>query len=112
MEEKGIIIRYSAVIDYQKIGYEFHKAFVYLKNFDSKLLSELKDYVKNSNTIINMVRQIAPWDFEIVLFTRNFSEYDQAIGEFTKTFSKNVRKIESATMSLDIIFPCSKLPIK
>lgn len=112
MEENGIIIRYTAVIDYQKIGYEFHKALVYLKNFDSDLLKDLNSYVRDSKVIINMIRQIAPWDFELVLFTRNFSEYDLAIGEFTKIFASHVQKIESATMSADIIFPCNKLPLK
>ncbi|MEK6888900.1 MAG: hypothetical protein AABW80_02215 [Nanoarchaeota archaeon] len=42
----------------------------------------------------------------------SFAEYDKVIGEFTKLFVKNVQKIESATMGVDIIFPCSKLPIQ
>lgn len=111
LENEKIIIRYSAVIDYQKIGYEFHKAFVYLKKFDSKLLHELNNYVKNSKIIINMVRQIAPWDFELILFTKGFAEYDLAMGDFTKLFANNVQKIETATMGLDVIFPCNKLPV-
>ncbi|MBM3230296.1 Lrp/AsnC family transcriptional regulator [Candidatus Pacearchaeota archaeon] len=110
LENEGIIIRYSAVIDYQKIGYEFHKAFVYLKQCDSEFLKKLHAYVAQSKVIINLVKQIAPWDFELVLFTRNFAEYDEALGHFTQTFATQVQKIESATMAVDIIFPCSKLP--
>lgn len=109
LENDRIIIRYSAAIDYQKIGYEFHKAFIYLKKVDEEFDLKFKNYIQNSKIVINMVKQIAPWDIEIVLFTRNFSEYDKTIAEITKLFSKNIKKIESATMSTDIIFPCKKL---
>lgn len=110
LHDEGIIIRYTSVIDYQRIGYEFHKAFVYLKQCDSELLKKLHVYVAQNKTIINLVKQIAPWDFELVLFTRNFAEYDEALGQFTQTFATQVQKIESATMAVDVIFPCSKLP--
>ena len=110
LEREKIIIRYTAVIDYQKIGYEFHKSFIYLKKADDEFYGKFKNYVANSKIVINMVEQIAPWDIEIILFTKNFSEYDKAIAELTESFSKNIRKIESATMSKDIIFPCKKLP--
>ncbi len=111
LEAQKVIIRYTAVIDYQAIGYEFHKAFVYLKKFDSTFFDKMNNYIENSKFVINMVRQIAPWDLELVLFTGGFAEYDKEIGELTKTFAKNIQKIESATMSVDIIFPCPKLPI-
>lgn len=110
LEKDKIIIRYSAVIDYQKIGYEFHKAFIYLNKFDSEFFTGINNYVENSKVVINMVRQIAAWDLELILFTKNFSEYDKTIGEITKIFKDNIKKIESATMSIDIIFPCKNLP--
>lgn len=111
MEMARIIIRYSSVIDYQKIGFEYHKAFVYLKKLDSSFIKKMEDFVEGSRKIINMVRQIAPWDFELILFTKSFAEYDEAIGELASAFSGNIQKIESATMSVDIIFPCQKLPL-
>ena len=110
LQAEGIIIRYTAVIDYQRIGYEFHKAFVYLKKCTPELLKKLHTYVQQSTVIINLVQQIAPWDFELVLFTQNFSEYDRALAQFTQAFATHVSKVESATMSTDIIFPCTKLP--
>ncbi len=110
LEKDGIIIRYSSVIDYQKIGYEFHKAFIYLKIFDSEFFKKMNNYVENSKVVINMVRQVAPWDLELIMFTKNFAEYDETIGEITEMFEDNIKKIESATMSLDIIFPSKKLP--
>ncbi|MDP3881728.1 MAG: winged helix-turn-helix transcriptional regulator [Nanoarchaeota archaeon] len=112
LEEEKIIVRYTAVIDYQAIGYEFHKAFLYLKKYDADFFNKISRYIEGNKIIINMVRQIAPWDLELVLFTKGFAEYDNEMGDLTKNFSHNIQKIESATMSLDIIFPCNKLPLK
>ncbi len=107
-EQEKIIIRYSACIDYHKLGYEFYKSFVYLKKVDSSVLARIETHIKNSDIMINLVRQIASWDLEIVSFARNFAEYDQTIGDFTKEFAENVKKIETATMGEDIIFPCKR----
>lgn len=107
-EKDKIIIRYSAIVDYHKIGYEFYKSFVYLKKVDAKSMERIDNYVKNSKIIINLVRQIASWDLELVSFAKNFAEYNSTLGDFTKEFAENVQKIETATMSEDIIFPCKK----
>lgn len=107
-ERDKIIIRYSAVIDYHKIGYEFYKSFVYLKKINNETLQEIDKYITNSPVIINSVKQIASWDLELVSFARSFAEYDKTISDFTREFSENVQKIETATMGEDIIFPCKK----
>lgn len=108
LEQQKIIVRYSAIIDYHKVGYEFYKSFIYLKKISEKTLEEINNYVKNSYVMINLVKQIASWDLEIVSFARNFAEYNIAVSAFTKEFSENIQKIETATMGEDIIFPCKK----
>ncbi len=110
LEEQKIIIRYTVAIDYQKIGYEFYKASIYLKSFDKKIVNEMMRYAEESKVIINIVKQIAAWDLEFVLFARSFKEYNDSIGAFTMHFKHAVKKIDTAIMSEDIIFPCSRLP--
>ncbi len=110
LEEQKIIIRYTVALDYQKIGYEFYKALIYLKSFDKEVIESIMRYAEQSRVIINIVKQIAPWDLEFVLFARNFKEYNDSIGAFTTHFKHAVKKIDTAIMSEDIIFPCSKLP--
>ena len=111
LEEQKVIIRYTVAIDYQKIGYEFYKASVYLKSFDTKTIDAMMKYAQESKVIINIVKQIAPWDIEFVLFARSFKEYNDAIGAFTTHFKHAVKKIDTAIMSEDIIFPCAKMPL-
>ncbi len=111
LEEQRIIICYTLAIDYQNIGYEFYKASVYLKSFKTETMDAIMKYAEQSDVIINVVKQIAPWDLEFVLFARSFKEYNDVIGAFTTHFKHAVKKIDTAIMSEDIIFPCSKLPL-
>ena len=111
MEEKRVIIRYTIAIDYQKVGYEFYKASVYIKSFKKDDIASMLKYAEQSNTIINIVRQIAPWDIELVVFARSFKEYSSSIGEFVTKFKNSIKKVDTAVMGEDIIFPCSKLPL-
>ncbi len=109
LEKSGIIIRYTLVLDYQKIGYEFYKAFIYLNSHDYEKIDKMLRYAEQSDKIINIVKQVSPWDFEFIIFAKNFQEYSDAISEFTGKFSKDIKKVETATMGTDIIFPCEKL---
>jgi DNA-binding Lrp family transcriptional regulator len=108
MEEQGIIIRYTIAIDYHKIGFELYKSSIYLKS--SSKLNEIMKYAEQSDKIINIVKQIAPWDLEFVLFCKSFDDYNKTISKFTEKFKDSIKKVETATMSEDIIFPCNKLP--
>ncbi len=110
LEGQKIIIRYTIAIDYQKIGYEFYKAFVYLKEFDEKSIDLMLTYSENSDRIINIVKQLAPWDIEFIIFAKGFSDYNAVMGDFTEKFRNFIGKVETAVMSEDIIFPCPKLP--
>lgn len=109
LEEQKIIIRYTIHIDYNKIGYELYKSSIYLKSFNKEELESIMKYAESSEEIINIVKQISTWDLEFVIFAENFQDYNRVIGEFTKKFSKSIKKVETAIMSQDIIFPCKKL---
>lgn len=110
IESQGIIVKYCAMIDYHKIGYEYYKAFVYLKNSDSVIIDKMYRYFEQSSTIINIVKQLGQWDLELVIFARSFAEYESSIAEFTEKFSDSIHKIDTATMGTDIIYPC-KTPL-
>ena len=109
MEEQGIIIRYTVQLNYQKIGYDLYKSFIYLKSFSKEHIHAMLAYAEKSDTIINIVKQIAPWDIEFVIFVQNFQEYNKVVSEFTEKFSNSIKKVETSTMSEDIIFPCKTL---
>ncbi len=109
LENLGIIIRYTIYIDYRKIGYELYKTFIYLGSHTKEEIQSVMRYAEKSDKIINVVKQIAPWDFEFIIFAKSFEEYTNTINELTKTNPKMFKKFETSIMSEDIIFPCKEV---
>jgi len=109
LEKLGIIIRYTIYLDYRKIGYELYKTFIYLGSYNKEEIEEVLKYAEKSDKIINIVKQIAPWDFEFIIFAKSFEEYINTIKELTKTNPKIFKKFETSIMSEDIIFPCKEV---
>lgn len=109
LERLGVIIRYTIYIDYKKIGYELYKTFIYLGSHTKEEIESVMRYAEKSDKIINVVKQIASWDFEFIIFAKNFEEYTNTINELTKTNPKMFRKFETSIMSEDIIFPCKEV---
>jgi DNA-binding Lrp family transcriptional regulator len=109
LEKLGIIIRYTIYIDYRKIGYELYKTFIYLGSHTKEEIENVMRYAEKSDKIINVVKQIASWDFEFIIFAKNFEDYTNTISELTKTNPKMFRKFETSIMSEDIIFPCKEV---
>jgi Lrp/AsnC family leucine-responsive transcriptional regulator len=109
LEREHVIVRYAAIIDYTLIGYDLYKAFVYLKVSTNKDIDEILAFAEGSDKIIHLVKQIAPWDLELIIFATSFTEYNTFLGVFTQRFAGVVQKIETAIMSEDIVLPAKKL---
>lgn len=105
--KKGIIARFSARINYNKLGFEYYKTHIYLKN--KKAFQKIYSYIENTTDMINVVKQIAPWDIEIVQFNTNFQEYTASIARFNKEFQDDIEKTEFSAMYEDILYPCDEM---
>lgn len=109
LEEQGIIKRYTILIDYQKLGYEFYKTFLYFKSLNAGELERLMEYCLQQPAMIHVIKQISAWDVELEVMCRGFAEYNAIISQLTEEFSKSIRKVESAIMTEDHIFPAEKM---
>ena len=76
LEEK-IIIKYTAVINYQKLGFEFYKTFLYFKNLNEKDMDSLMTHCLDNPNIIHLIKQISPWDIELEVMCENYEEYNK-----------------------------------
>ncbi len=108
LEENGIILRYYAVIDHNKIGMEFYKSFLYFESLSQKDEKKLYEFCKLNPNVLYIVRQITPWDIELELMVENSQKYNQIINELKQLFSDNLRNVESAIMSEDYVFPAKR----
>lgn len=109
LEEKKIIWRYIAKIDYNKLGYEFFKTFLYFKNLTKNDENRLMEYCKLNPKIIHLVKQISPWDIELEIMCESYLDYNEIISNLTKEFSEIINKVETAIMGEDYVFPANKM---
>ena len=109
LEEKKIIIRYLAKIDFNKLGYEFFKTFLYFRNLTKNDEKRLREYCRLHPKIIHLVRQISPWDIELEIMCENYLDYNDIISNLTKEFSTVINKVETAIMGKDYVFPADKM---
>jgi len=108
MEEQKIINRYTISTDYQLLGYEFYKTFLFFKNLTEEDLESLMSYCEKSQNIIHLVKQISPWDIELEIMCKSYEEYNKIISDVTEKFAHTIQKIETAIMSEDYVFPSKK----
>lgn len=109
LEERGIIKRYTIALNYQKLGYEFYKTFLYFHNLDTKTLRHLLEYARTHPNIIHLVEQISDWDIELEIMCESFEHYNSIISNLTREFADAIRKVDTAIMSEDHLFPAKKV---
>ena len=109
LEEKKIIRRYTARINYNRLGYEFFKTFLYFSNLTKQDEKRLMEYCRVNANIIHVVKLISPWDIELEIMCENYQEYNNIISDLTKQFANIINKVETAIMSEDYVFPAEKM---
>ena len=109
LEAEKIIVRYTIAVDYQKLGLEFYKSFLYFYNLTEKDLEKLMNYCLNHPNILHFIKQISPWDVELEIMCENYKKYNEIISEVTEKFSYIIRDVDTAIMSEDYVFPSKKL---
>jgi DNA-binding Lrp family transcriptional regulator len=108
LEQAGIISVYTTSINYEKLGLEFYKTFLYFDKLDEKDEKKLLEFCRLNKNIMHMVRVICPWDIELEVMVKNYAEYNKIMRELRSLFPHEIRNIESAIMSGDYPFPAKK----
>jgi Lrp/AsnC family leucine-responsive transcriptional regulator len=109
LKEKRIIFSHTAKIDYSKLGYEFYKSFVFVKNYDKKSEQKLLGYLEQNNNVIDYIRTVGPWTIEFESMVPNYQEYNNMIRDLRGRFPDIILDIESAIINNEEIHPPMKM---
>lgn len=109
LEESKVIFRYLVKIDFNKLGYEFYKTFIYFKRLTKEDEARLMEYTRNVPNIIQLIKQISPWDIELETMCGSYTQYNEIISGLTNEFSDIISKVETAIMGEDYLFPAEKM---
>jgi Lrp/AsnC family leucine-responsive transcriptional regulator len=105
MEEKGIIQGYQVDIDYQKLGMEFYKAFLYFEGLSPKTQKRFYEMARRHPNMLHLVKVIAPWAMELEIMVDDYHKYNEVINQIRRDFADVLINVESTNMGQDYIFP-------
>jgi len=77
-------------IDLEKIGFSLYKICINFKHYDEKIEKSLNALVKNNNNIIQYLKLIGHWDYEIEFITDNKKELKEFIDNFRQGFKNEI----------------------
>ncbi len=109
LDDKKIIFAYKAVVDYNKLGYEFYKSFLFLKNYNQEAEKKLLGHFKKDKNILNILRMVGPWNLELEVMVESYHQYNKIMHELRIKFPELIVDIESAIMNDEHLFVSDKL---
>ncbi len=99
MENNGVILAYRISFDLSTYGYEFCKAFVYLKDVETKRLNQLLECCKQHSNILNTVTTFGGWDLELEFEVPNFQYFHAAMKEIRNRFNDVIKSYDAVLIS-------------
>ena len=77
MKQAGIIVRYVAILDPEKVGYEIMSyCNITLKEQSGKKLTEFEDKIRKEPNVLEVISLSGTYDYMIKVVARNIKEYN------------------------------------
>ena len=109
LKVKNIIPFYTTNIDYNLLGFEKYKLFIYTKNYSDEIEGELISFLKSKKNTINIIRIIGPWKLEVEFLIKEHDDFEKILSEIQKQFSGDVQKLDYSIFRNEVRFPSEKL---
>ena len=101
LEKKGIIQGYVTFLDPKKIGYNFFKLCVYLKDYQNKLGNFIR-YCLELPNVIHVIESLGPWEIELEIETETLQDFYNLTHKIRNKNSDIIKKTESVMISDEI----------
>ena len=92
LEKKKVILAYKALIDYNKLGYQYYKIDLDLE--DTSIIKTLQQFCIEHPNIIYEDRTFGGSDFEFDIEVKNHKEMKKIIQQIKTKFPKIIRTIQ------------------
>ena len=112
LEAKRIILGYRIAVDFNKLGFEFFKAFIYFKSLSEKDESALFEWMKMHQNSVYYIRSLAPWQAEFEFVVKNYQQFNQIINDLRESFPHVIRNHEHLIISYELWMPAYKELLK
>lgn len=93
---KDKVIQGSRImINKSLLGYEYHKVLLNIRFDTDEEEKKFFTFLKNESNIIDVIRMMGTWNFELDIDVRNANEFHNIMMRLKNNFSKNIQNYES-----------------
>ena len=82
--ESGVILGFRVALDYSKIGYNYYKVDIILK--DTSKIQKIVDYVESKPNLVGRIISLGYVDLEFVFFLKNVNELHDIMNDLSSKF--------------------------
>lgn len=112
LEEKKIILSYRIAVDFNKLGLEFFKMFIYFRTVSEEDERSLAEWMRTHPKALYYIRSLAPWEMEPEFAVESYKEFNQIVNELRKKFPHVIRNYEHLIMIYETWMPAYKEMLK
>ncbi|VVB56577.1 HTH-type transcriptional regulator LrpA [uncultured archaeon] len=105
LEDRGVIQGYIVQANYQKLGLESYKTFLYLEGLSPKMQKKVFDIAHGHPNVLHVVKTIAPWAVELEVLAPNYAQYNEVVNYIRRELADVLINVESTNLSQDRLFP-------
>jgi len=110
--EKEIILCYRIAVDFNKLGLEFFKMFIYFRNVSPDDESSLSEWMRTHPKAVYYIRSLAPWEMEPEFVVENYKEFNQIVNDLRMRFPHVIRNYEHLIMIYETWMPAFREMLK
>jgi len=93
-----IIEGFRIAINYNKLGVQFYKGFIYLENPEKSKIEDMVNYFASHKNIIHHVKVLGSWDLEPEFEVLNEAEFNKILIDIKDKYSNIIKKIDVITI--------------
>ncbi len=94
LQTNGVIRMFRLHLDLKQIGYDYYKVCFYMQDYTNKIEQRLLSWCETNPFVIDFVKKIAPWTFEIEFETPDFKTLNTVLREMRTVFGSIIRRTE------------------
>ena len=94
-----VITGFRIAINYQKLGINLYKTFIYLDNPKPERVNKLIRYFEGNKNVIHHLKVLGNWDLEPEFEVYSEQEFDNLLRNMKDEFSDIIKNVEMVTIS-------------
>jgi len=85
--KKKVILGFVPFVDYKKLGFFSFRMYLFISEKSEKMKKELKNYLKESKNIFQILEFTDRWDYELGIITQSIDDFNSFKQELDERFS-------------------------